>query len=611
VIRSTAVRLGIPVRQLAFRILIPFGLILLVVVGLLSFLATNNLHERALYEQQVTVKTLFETQASVHSSRNGLAVLSQNRGYERVWVLSATGDILDSNKSSDIGTQLDSRWWNLLKDEESGFIQQDIDFGNQQLSLTALHHAEMGRWVVIVSKPKSTGTLTLLYSGLILVIGLILWLLTASLIWGTLSRKIALPLKKLDDRTVDLIRGSGLTDAALDRLLAETLPSLGGHADCVVDLARKMKSANDGRSEMESQFNQLFNSIPSWVFIASNSGIIQKANRSISQHLGVETAWIEGQSVHMLKGIAPVRHLERWFLKESASKVGIERVEIFPSNGDDLVGPIVLTVQPMMWNQASSYLVVIEEKTSLSMDSEGVEVSFDQEMSASFAMSEFEEADAEKSRPAPESTGTTKKSTHANPVQIQEDRDRKSNASELKRSRSPLGSGAHSAHSAQGAQSAQGAHNAQGAQSAQGAHSDMTGKNDSNNLMSANLLEGLMEATGQFVVVFNEEARTILWSPSARNITGLALEDIPDMKAFTDKVFTSRAERKLFKDWIDGEPDERSQELKIKSSDGILTSRWYASEIDASKDGSVGVLWAELDTPFLRKRSPRREPAAQ
>ena len=180
----------------------------------------------------------------------------------------------------------------------------------------------------------------------------------------------------------------------------------------------------------------------------------------------------------MLKGIAPVRHLERWFLKESASKVGIERVEIFPSNGDDLVGPIVLTVQPMMWNQASSYLVVIEEKTSLSMDSEGVEVSFDQEMSASFAMSEFEEADAEKSRPAPESTGTTKKSTHANPVQIQEDRDRKSNASELKRSRSPLGSGANSAHSAQGAQSAQGAHNAQGAQSAQGAHSDMTGKND-------------------------------------------------------------------------------------------------------------------------------------
>ncbi|NQV73017.1 PAS domain-containing protein [bacterium] len=588
-IRSTAVRLGIPVRQLAFRILIPFGLILLVVVGLLSFMATNNLHERALYEQQVTVKTLFETQASVHASRNGLAVLSQNRGYERVWVLSATGDILDSNKNSDIGTQLDSRWWNLLKDEESGFIQQDIDFGNQQLSLTALHHAEMGRWVVIVSKPKSTGTLTLLYSGLILVIGLILWLLTAALIWGTLSRKIDLPLKKLDDRTVDLIRGSGLTDAALDRLLAETLPSLGGHADCVVDLARKMKLANDGRSEMQSQFNQLFDSIPSWVFIASNNGVILKANRSISQRLGVETAWIEGQSVHMLKGIAPVKHLERWFSKESASKVGIERIEIFPSTGDGLLSPIVLTVQPMLWSRTPSYLVVIEEKSTVSMEPDEVAVSIDQDLSATFSMSEFEAADSGSSRSEHDSKLKAKKSLHSNPVQVVNERDRKSKASEMKTSRSPLGSGA-----------------------ASGRHeSDKGTSPGSSSIMSANLLEGLMEATGQFVVVFNEEARTILWSPTARSITGLALEDIPDMKAFTDKVFTSRAERKLFKDWIDGEPDERSQELKIKSPDGILTSRWYASEIDASTEGSVGVLWAELDTPFFRKRSLRREPVAQ
>jgi hypothetical protein len=186
-------------------------------------------------------------------------------------VLSATGDILDSNKKSDIGTQLDSRWWDRLKDEESGFIQEQLDFGNQKLSLTALHHAAMGRWVVIVSRPRSTGTLTMLYFGLILIIGLILWLLTAGLIWGTLSQKIAL------------------------------------------------------------------------------------SNKALPNCLSIHAAWIEGQSLSMLKGFVPVSHLETWFSKESASKVGIAKVELFPAHNSELSDLILLTIQPIQFEGSTCH----------------------------------------------------------------------------------------------------------------------------------------------------------------------------------------------------------------------------------------------------------------
>ncbi len=109
--RSATVRLGIPVRKLTLGILIPFGVLLVMSAILLSVFVVNRLQDRALHEQQVTVRTLFDTEASLHPSLNGLTVLARNRGYERIWILSATGDILASSKESDIGSRLDERWW--------------------------------------------------------------------------------------------------------------------------------------------------------------------------------------------------------------------------------------------------------------------------------------------------------------------------------------------------------------------------------------------------------------------------------------------------------------------------------------------------------------------
>ena len=123
------------------------------------------------------------------------------------------------------------------------------------------------------------------------------------------------------------------------------------------------------------------------------------------------------------------------------------------------------------------------------------------------------------------------------------------------------------------------------------------------------LLNGIMEATGQFVVAFDEEAETIFFSPAARLITGLVKQDVGDLKTFTESVFSNPEERLVFKSWLDGNPQNRSQELNIKTKVGSVSSRWYASELEIEGHGSVGVLWASLDRAVMQKSPETGEPA--
>jgi len=123
------------------------------------------------------------------------------------------------------------------------------------------------------------------------------------------------------------------------------------------------------------------------------------------------------------------------------------------------------------------------------------------------------------------------------------------------------------------------------------------------------LLNGIMEATGQFVVAFNEEAETIFFSPAASLITGFLKRDVDDLKTFTEALFSNPDERLLFRSWLDGNPEDRSQELNINTKVGTVSSRWYASELDIDGHGSVGVLWASLDSTVMRKSPETGEPA--
>lgn len=109
----------------------------------------------------------------------------------------------------------------------------------------------------------------------------------------------------------------------------------------------------------------------------------------------------------------------------------------------------------------------------------------------------------------------------------------------------------------------------------------------------------VLAAAGFFVVAFDSQAQTVFWSPAAAKATGLKKADIPDLPTFANKLFSQARERELFQTWLDSEPDERSQELRIRTRKGLKKSRWFATETRPGRESSIGVLWAELEPGVL------------
>ena len=116
---------------------------------------------------------------------------------------------------------------------------------------------------------------------------------------------------------------------------------------------------------------------------------------------------------------------------------------------------------------------------------------------------------------------------------------------------------------------------------------------------------------GHIAVAFNEEGQTIYWSPAGKELTGHEQEEIGDLQRFTKLIFPHSKERKLFMQWLDSDPDERSQELKVRTKDGIVPARWHASEIETADSGPVGVLWAAFTGVLTSKASGKGEPPLQ
>jgi hypothetical protein len=56
-------------------------------------------------------------------------------------------------------------------------------------------------------------------------------------------------------------------------------------------------------------------------------------------------------------------------------------------------------------------------------------------------------------------------------------------------------------------------------------------------------------------------------------------------------VFPHDKERALFRQWLDAEPEDRPQSLKINTPEGIRTLLWHASEIRHAEHREFGLLW--------------------
>ncbi|MDE2997401.1 MAG: hypothetical protein OXT73_11820 [Bacteroidota bacterium] len=344
--RTTAVRLGIPASSLARRILIPTGVVLLLLVAIASLWQADRVRQKRAFEQRSAVRTVFETSPAVLNGSGGLGTLARNRGFDRIWVLSATGDILDSNHPQEIGHPLDARWWGILKDMPSGLHQDLVAFGNQELTLVSLKAAELGRQVAVVSRPVRAGGPWILNTLGILGLSLILWGGLALLVAGILQRRVEAPTKRLDDKAMDLVRGASLSEASLDRLHAEIAAPLDGHADCMVDLARLLMQRSRQADAASLRWSALFDALPIPAFILDANHRVSEANESLLRWMSVDATWLVGRDLAIMADRVPVERLQAWLNQPATAAIGVRRWQWTPpSESPD--SNLLVTVSPM------------------------------------------------------------------------------------------------------------------------------------------------------------------------------------------------------------------------------------------------------------------------
>lgn len=606
--RSSAVRKGLPLRRITLRIVIPLGLVLIALVAAIAVVQYQRIEHRMTQDQRATVRTLFESSELIAAPGEGLATIARNRGFQRVWVLSATGDILDSNLSQEIGQPLDARWWHPLRDLSSGLHQQTIQFGNQRLLVTSLTSVEQGRHVVVVSAPINVIPRWLAISGGVLVLSLILWIAVFAWFSFQLARHVARPIQQLDERSLDLVRGGSLTEAAWDRVLAETSPQLAGHAECVVDLGRKVRQESISKQDAHHRFQAIFDLLPDWALIRLENGQIPRLNMALATHLGVEPELGLG-SMAALSDHLPTAQLERWVSSEAASHVGIRNVSMQASTGS----PLSVSISPLKWHGQPAHVILVRSVATS-----------DAPVSERNAQTPHAESDVEPEIPLSDHAARPSR-TENEPSWSGDGSGRPGDLSvsdliaEIRPAsprRTPaVGSSAPSmkAETETSAETETLDPESTTADSREDASSNASPNAATDISMSTNpgsdqgVMTDVLAAAGFFVVAFDSQAQTVFWSPAAAKATGLEKDDIPDLPTFANKLFSQARERELFQTWLDSEPDERSQELRIRTKKGLKKSRWYATETQPGRETSIGVLWAELEPGVLLSGRSRPE----
>lgn len=511
--------------------------------------------------------------------------MARNRGFERIWVLSATGDILDSNRRQEIGTRLDDRWWSVLRSLPSGLHQETTRFGNQDLELLSLNSVELGRQVVIVSRTSGAGSSWMVNAGLILLAGLILWMIVAVAVILNLRQRIERPTHKLDDRALELFRGGQLSDAQLDRVHAEIEDSLGGHADCMVDLARKFQKQGHSLLQSSSKFSVLFNALPSPAFLLDDARRVVDANEALSDAMGIDVAWLRGRELSVMGEWIPTNRLGQWLDQTASTPIGVRRMRFVNDRTHDASAEraeapgmqmeCFLTIAPMPTIAGRGHLILMEEAPDIPVET------VDQDLggiksSATDPLDEQPDTSPEKTVPAGPAAPA-----FSTPIDT----------------RSLSGDG----------------------QAGSPPNLSLSGSDDEAALSEGVaslpaeqvfLADVVLETAGVVAIAFNDDAETVFWSTGGESITGLNTDAIPDLKHFTDLVFPHDKERELFRHWLDAEPDERSQELRIRTKNGIVSSIWRAGEWRDERFGEVGILWTIMDPAQIKKLStPPGEPS--
>jgi len=478
-----------PSLRLARSILIPLTAIH-VAVTLYALVVTNQASVSIAFDR---VEGIVEALATTEASDDpGFSRIASNLGADRVWLVSATGRILASNRAGEVDGLVDDIWWQNLPVTERRF-RRLANWGGREYVQVAYHDIERGLWSMIIASVESQAGPWSARILAILILSGSVWMLMLGSVVAVVQRRLGKSLDASDMVARRALQGEAVSMASLARTQKF------GPGVRTLELVGKMQEQASRANEAESRFSLTVELLPGLAYLASYEGKLLYAGPLMRQRLGGES-WM-GRSV-----TGPFREIPFDRVHAAASRsqtrgVTFDHLPIREESGDE--PGMMVSVRSVLFKGVPAYLAHIE-----SINDAGIRTP---------------------PRPSPAHIGI---------------------------------------------------------------HFE------------------LVERAQEIIIAFDAATRTLVWNEAATRLSGVAGDDIPDLKTAIKSLTLDDEAVSSFAEWMDGAPEEAPLVLKFVSRDGTrYTISWTARELKGNGQTLGGALFGTampVESVRARRNKPQR-----
>jgi PAS domain-containing protein len=308
-------------------ILIPLTVIQVVATVYLLFLAHSAAQNLA-YDR---IEGL--TQAFAMSEPPAPEVLRRTADWieaDRIWLVSATGRILSSNRPAETNALVDEVWWQDLPPNQRRVRREKV-WGGRSYVQVAYHDIERGVWAMVIADldgPLLAGSARILA---VLLLSLIIWLMVAASVILVVRRTMGRALDVSDLVARRALEGSAASPASLARLRAAAAGY--GPAQLLLQLVERMQERATRANEAETRFGLAVELLPGLAYLASYDGALLYAGPLMRQHLGTEIQM--GQLVTEILPDLPLDRVHTAALKSRQRNVTFDNLPVCQATGDN------------------------------------------------------------------------------------------------------------------------------------------------------------------------------------------------------------------------------------------------------------------------------------
>jgi PAS domain S-box-containing protein len=339
-----------PSLRLARSILIPLTAIH-VAVTLYGMVVISRASDSIAFDR---VEGIAEALAMTQPSNElGFSRIANRLEADRIWLVSATGRILASNRPAEVDGLVDDVWWQNLPVAERRFRRR-AKWGGSDYVQVAYHDIERGVWAMVIAavQPPRTQWPARMLAALILSVSV--WLLMVGAVVAVVQRRLGRSLDVSDLVARRVLKGEAVSAATLARTQAATRSF--GPGVRLLELVGKMQEQAARANEAESRFSLAVELLPGLAWLASYDGRLLYAGPALRQRFGSES-WM-GRLVTKAHGDIPFDRIHAAAEQSHARAVTFDNLPIREESPD--LPALVVSIKSVVFQGTPAYLAHLE-----------------------------------------------------------------------------------------------------------------------------------------------------------------------------------------------------------------------------------------------------------